>query len=739
MDDILSRLERLPPRKWGLHETVLCQELGIKAKDNLSVRSQLTKVVVALAKGRYRLKPDDPWTKTKYLIMDLSETSIANYFDIHYYKQGEKEGFATDSLKEASVAMHQPRYFTIGGSKANEKGQIFDRIRTQCLIMKFATGQGNTNGLDEVSRLRRQAHWLPWYENRNDKTKEYERKDLPVLAIQFRDFWDVTIPKDEQGRIPVRLLTAVAEEIRKILRCCNRIPRRTRSGTSIVDQQQAVVVVSPTNKRPRPQEDDTTEDSTKKLCPSQSRELPESLTLTTLRDLINDGHLEELAAIEFAVHLLYTEKVSVTVAADSFQQAGVRNPNSISVDDLHKLPKRLHPWVIRNVSVARKELIDGSGGGLFCPEKGDMLHAWIADGKRYTNGERLPAMNYEMHPVSNQMCLTDKAAHYIRNMVYCHKIPRIRFPSLWNAFALLMIGRPLTQQEFSSSATLRYRFQRLYMIDKYRFHAEFEKYITARHEKGFHRLWYMVTDDSKHHDRDRHVCLMTAHRADDPSDTNASPNPCFRLLTASVAPSKDSDGNASLNVSAASDSLSISVLALYAGAVTDNAPDALDETRKTFDRFMELVKDNDQVSSMGLMYGVQRRPIINGDMYHIDNLMCTHASNASFGETERGDHSQVHHRQLLQSLHDVHKKDRAASRRAMATVLEGTGNKFTLHTTRERQQRWLVNQRQAAHVLQGLEMKTKDDVPALVAWAHYMVEHSDGWVKRAASEALTCT
>jgi hypothetical protein len=102
-------------------------------------------------------------------------------------------------------------------------------------------------------------------------------------------------------------------------------------------------------------------------------------------------------------------------------------------------------------------------------------------------------------------------------------------------------------------------------------------------------LWYMVTDDSKHHDRDRHVCLMSAHRADDSSDTStsASPNPCFRLLTASVAPSKDSDGNASLNVSAASECLPVSVLALYGGAVTDNAPDALDETRKTFHRFKE--------------------------------------------------------------------------------------------------------------------------------------------------------
>jgi hypothetical protein len=108
----------------------------------------------------------------------------------------------------------------------------------------------------------------------------------------------------------------------------------------------------------------------------------------------------------------------------------------------------------------------------------------ITDGKRYTDGDRLSSVNYETHLVSNQMCLADKAAHFIRHMVYYHKIPLIRFPDLWNAFALLMLVRPLTRQESWSTATLRYRFQRLYMIDEFRFHAKFENCMTAPHEKG---------------------------------------------------------------------------------------------------------------------------------------------------------------------------------------------------------------------------------------------------------------
>jgi hypothetical protein len=51
MNDPLSRLEGLPPNKWGLHETILCQELGIKAKEKLSVRKQLGDLLSALKIG----------------------------------------------------------------------------------------------------------------------------------------------------------------------------------------------------------------------------------------------------------------------------------------------------------------------------------------------------------------------------------------------------------------------------------------------------------------------------------------------------------------------------------------------------------------------------------------------------------------------------------------------------------------------------------------------------------------
>ena len=51
--------------------------------------------------------------------------------------------------------------------------------------------------------------------------------------------------------------------------------------------------------------------------------------------------------------------------------------------------------------------------------------------------------------------------------------------------------------------------------------------------------------------------------------------------------------------------------------------------------------------------GVQIEPIVWGDPLHIANLVVMWASIAAFGETERGNHQQIHHQQLIQSLFDA--------------------------------------------------------------------------------------
>ena len=83
-----------------------------------------------------------------------------------------------------------------------------------------------------------------------------------------------------------------------------------------------------------------------------------------------------------------------------------------------------------------------------------------------------------------------------------------------------------------------------------------------------------------------------------------------------------------------------------------------------------------------------------GDSFHIENLATTAASGA-FGCTVKGQSRQRHHRQALQSIHDLHKANKPLSQAFMNEVMSGTNKIVTMKTKRERVQRWLVNQRNA--------------------------------------------
>ena len=60
-----------------------------------------------------------------------------------------------------------------------------------------------------------------------------------------------------------------------------------------------------------------------------------------------------------------------------------------------------------------------------------------------------------------------------------------------------------------------------------------------------------------------------------------------------------------------------------------------------------------------IVFGVVQKIVDGGDLYHIDNLVMLHCMNAAFGEMERGNHRQIHPLQLLQSMHDLIKRNKS--------------------------------------------------------------------------------
>jgi hypothetical protein len=206
------------------------------------------------------------------------------------------------------------------------------------------------------------------------------------------------------------------------------VNRTRQSERVLVDMPlnggRALVSPPPTQKKRRLNDDSANKVAELVAVVTPARQLPPSLKLEALRKLLVNNELDELAAIEYAIELVYHKKnLTVTDVTVIFHQAGVSLPTSFTLEVLHDLSSVLQSIASRHMSTVRDELIARMPGGLFSPKKSDLLFEWLADGKRYKNGERLPAKNYEKHPDNNQIWLTDKAAHYIRHMLFCFKLP----------------------------------------------------------------------------------------------------------------------------------------------------------------------------------------------------------------------------------------------------------------------------------------------------------------------------
>ena len=166
-----------------------------------------------------------------------------------------------------------------------------------------------------------------------------------------------------------------------------------------------------------------------------------------------------------------------------------------------------------NLLQVRKEILSKMPDSLFLPSNDELLIDWMTDGQRYTRGIRLSALdqNIGVHPESHRRWLTDEALHYIRHIIFSFSIPVTKFTSLMNCFAVLLLRKVLKLDEFLDTAQLVPRILRLDAIDRFRWAKDFNAYITSPHEHGFHRLFYSVSDDSKHFKRNRHALLISRH------------------------------------------------------------------------------------------------------------------------------------------------------------------------------------------------------------------------------------
>ena len=236
--------------------------------------------------------------------------------------------------------------------------------------------------------------------------------------------------------------------------------------------------------------------------------------------------LEELAKIEYALSYIHSNHVLHSVALQ--YSLVVEEPNTITFTKLQSLSNNQRGNLVKRIHNFREKYFE-SNYSLYSINKTQLLIDWINQGKRVSKGENLPPNNTETNPSNGLLWMSNRAMSYIRHIICAFKVPRTRFPSMMNCFSVLLLGKAMNMDDFSSISTITRRMQRLDVFDSYYFGNIFKQKVTKLSKFGFPILVYFMTDDTKMHEN-LHAIIRTAIDKDN--------NKCFRLYSTSGSASK---------------------------------------------------------------------------------------------------------------------------------------------------------------------------------------------------------
>ena len=662
----------LPSSSIWIHEKILCR--AIPNIEGCSAREVLTKSIKCLKQGFVGTQRKK--TRIKQGGHDLEDND--NELSIILQTHGVREDFPTTS-QSLSTTTNQPRWFFYGKSPTLSVGTQLQIARDACLH-------------DEVA----EKNWMKWYLRDAGVTRSYQSKVSKIC---------------EEYKIDEPTL-------RHILYYSNFVVGRTRRSI-----ESTVLTEPATNNRNETIHCPTTR-ATRSIPPSPNTPYPEALKECNL-SLSNDSNvLQNVASIELLVSLARKNKTSEEMP-DLLQRANVSLPITVSIDEVMTLNSRSLAKTSSFIIAARKAYFST---GMFVPREDEMLHEWIQDGFNYSKGNRLTIDSHSLNDGNRKPELNTATTAVLRHVMFTLNIPLHSLNTLWVLFYVLITGRALPLEKFSDMNTIWNNIMRLHEYDTQRNSAAFAENIIKLSEYGFRQYFGGSSDDSEHYKAAMHVLIAA-------DIINRLPS--FRLLSCTPAQGKDAEGNARKNFQVFKDLFDDKVLGHYSGSTTDNAKSAMAETRVLFEKILEYLRSSNDPELIKLtqVNGVTRRPIAFGDMFHIDNCIVTSFSVKTFGDTENAFHTQIHHRQLLMTMHSLHSSDIMYSNMAMAEVMNQTGKTISLKTTRERAQRWLVNQKYSAWTLETMKTKTTDGVMCLSAWALYFHNHSKtDWKRRAGKE-----
>jgi hypothetical protein len=443
--------------------------------------------------------------------------------------------------------------------------------------------------------------------------------------------------------------------------------------------------------------------------------------------------IPELSSIEYVLFLLKQCNIPASSLEEEMASRLVPMPETIDMLDIKSMSKREFQSAYKNVRTAKERLVAClQSGDLPAPTETQLLAEWRRWCKQLKQSSRTEADNFEQGYNGRSLTLT--GAWILRHIMFENGVPLVQCLSLWaHQYYYLIMHQPITKDNISSQTSVWNHIHRLYLIDNelaLRQHSR----VIQRSEHGFRTLFYSSSDASIHHSRNRHVIIISVNQSTQPNKID----PSFRMLSCSVSAVKTSKFNADKCAESIIKGVGLEGAAYYSGGTNDNAPDAQNEILLTFEEVIKriLASGNPILISLIRENGVLRKAIFMGDPFHIANLVVNWFSVICWGEKERDNHEQVHHLQLMQSIHSLCADDAGYAQARLDEIMEGVET-FRLRTVRERQQRWLVNQVNARNLLDMLQHRTADGDNALVAWALSYHNERSGWQQRVGGEVAT--
>ncbi|EJK60199.1 hypothetical protein THAOC_19496, partial [Thalassiosira oceanica] len=389
----------------------------------------------------------------------------------------------------------------------------------------------------------------------------------------------------------------------------------------------------------------------------------------------DEGRYEEVGRLEVALQGAQ-ESLELPVVNRTISQMNGRVLSKDEYEALTSLPAAKLTRYSYNFDRLRAEIIEQTP--TFIPFKllsGMFLLQYHYSGELYNSNQgRIDHKMYDGD--GGNRVMTYATAAVFRHIILSHHISITTFPLLLCSFAVALLGRPLETKEFFSIRTVRNHIVRLNIIDDYNISKEFRKVFTeTKPPYGFLRFWYTATDDAKQKKITHHVTLRSGDygpRSDEGNDFDPDFNirPFFDSIGVGPSVTKDNNGNARRNFDDICDvcGTDYEVQSRYNGNASDNA--AIGEGVKTCELNMAYLKTQWDAKADEL-YGEIRDIYYNhADPFHCCNLAIQHASEKGLGETEKGDSRQFHHRQFMQTLHDLASVDPERAQNIAEKVLE---------------------------------------------------------------------